>query len=256
MKLGGVRRFGLGLVAGAALVIAAGCASTAGWGPAPAATGPVSAQQGAPPIVQTTGMRLTEKEAQVTVPPWIRVQDCAIVAISSPDRYACPDGKVYTNFQLSRARTGEYVLPPLPPPAPIVVNPLPQVAAASTEKIILRGVHFDFNKADIRPQDAAVLDEAAGTLKSHPDVAVSVNGYCDSIGGVRYNLGLSQRRADAVVHYLADHGVAEGRLSPHGYGKTDFVASNSTEEGRAQNRRVEMVPSTGRVFIMGTPSSR
>jgi outer membrane protein OmpA-like peptidoglycan-associated protein len=256
MKLGGVRRFGLGLVAGAALAIATGC-STAGWGPAPA-SGPVAAQQGAPAMVQTTGMRLTEKEAQATVPPWIRIQDCTIVAISSPDRYACPDGKVYTNYQLSRARTGEYVLPPLPPPAPIVVNPLPEVAAASsTEKIILRGVHFDFNKADIRPQDAAVLDEAAGTLKSHPDVAVNVNGYCDSIGGVRYNLGLSQRRAGAVVHYLADHGVAEGRLSPQGYGKTDFIASNSSDEGRAQNRRVEMVPnSTGKVFIMGTPGSR
>lgn len=258
MKLGGVRRFGMGLMAGAALAIATGC-STAGWGPAPANTGaPVAAQQGAPPVVQTTGMRLTEKEAAVTVPPWIRVQDCAIVAISTNSRYACPDGKVYTNFELSRARTGEYVLPPLPPPAPVVVTPLPQVAsAASTEKIILRGVHFDFNKADIRPQDAAVLDEAAQTLKSHPDVAVSVNGYCDSIGGVRYNLGLSERRSGSVVHYLSDHGVTEGRLSPHGYGKTDFVASNSTEEGRAQNRRVEMVPSSaGKVFLMGNPASR
>ena len=257
MKLGGVRRFGVGLVAGAALAIATGC-STAGWGPAPANTGAPSGAHGAPPMVMTTGMRLHEKEGEVMVPPWVRVQDCSIVAISTPDRWACPDGKVYTSFDLARARTGEYVLPPLPPPAPIVVTPLPEVAAASsTEKIILRGVHFDFNKADIRPQDAAVLDEAAGTLKSHPDVAVNVNGYCDSIGGVRYNLGLSQRRADAVVHYLADHGVAEGRLSPHGYGKTDFIASNSTDEGRGQNRRVEMVPnSTGKVFIMGTPGSR
>jgi outer membrane protein OmpA-like peptidoglycan-associated protein len=63
-----------------------------------------------------------------------------------------------------------------PPPAP--------------EKIILRGVHFDFAKANIRPQDA-VLDEAAETLKSHPNVTVNVNGYCDAIGSVRYNLRLS-----------------------------------------------------------------
>jgi len=256
MKLGGVARLGMGLMAGAALAIATGCASTAGWGPAPANTGaPVAAQQGAPRYVQTTGMRLPENQA--VPPPWIRVQDCAVVAISTNSRYACPDGKVYTNFQLSRARTGEYVLPPLPPPAPIVVTPLPQVASAGTEKIILRGVHFDFNKSDIRPQDAAVLDEAAETLKSHPDVAVNVNGYCDSIGGVRYNLGLSERRSGAVVHYLSDHGVTEGRLSSHGYGKTDFVASNGTEEGRAQNRRVEMVPSSaGKVFLMGNPASR
>ena len=82
-----------------------------------------------------------------------------------------------------------------------------------------------------------MLDEAAETLKSHPNVSVNVNGYCDAIGTVRYNLRLSERRANAVVRYLADHGVAEGRMSPHGYGKTNFVATNRTAEGRAQNRR-------------------
>jgi len=244
MKLEGIGRYGLGLIAGAALAIATGCASTAGWGPPSAATGaPVSAQQGAPRFVQTTGMRLTEAQRQVQVPPWIRVQDCAIVAISSPSRWACPDGKVYTNFQLSRARTGEYVVVAARQP-PIVLTPYtPQPSSEEpAEKIVLRGVHFDFNRADIRPQDEAVLGEAAETLKSHPNVSVAVNGYCDSIGGVKYNLRLSQRRADAVAKYLADHGVAESRISPQGFGKTDFVASNSTEEGRAQNRRVELEP--------------
>ena len=97
----------MGLIAGAALAIATGCASTAGWGPAPPRTAaPVSAQQGAPTMVQTTGMRLTAKQEAVKVPTWIRVQDCAIVAISSPSRYACPDGKVYTSFELYRARAG------------------------------------------------------------------------------------------------------------------------------------------------------
>lgn len=258
MKLGVVGRFGLGLVVGAALATVTGCASTAGWGP-PTTTAPVpaSAQEGAPRFVKTTGMNLTAKEAAVKVPPGIRVQDCSIVAISSPTRYACPNGKVYTTFELSRARTGEYTLPPLPPPPPIVLTAAAQAPSAPAEKIILRGVHFDFNKADIRSQDAAVLDEAAETLKSHPDLSVAANGYCDSIGKAGYNLGLSQRRADAVVKYLADHGVAEGRLSPHGFGKTDFVASNSTDEGRAQNRRVELVPNQGgQVFIMGNPVSR
>jgi OmpA-OmpF porin, OOP family len=103
-------------------------------------------------------------------------------------------------------------------------------------------VHFDFDKSNIRPQDAAVLDEAADILKSHPNVSVNVNGYCDAIGTVRYNLKLSERRSEAVVRYLADHGVPESRLIPHGYGKTNFVATNSTAEGRAQNRRVELVP--------------
>jgi OOP family OmpA-OmpF porin len=103
-------------------------------------------------------------------------------------------------------------------------------------------VHFDFNKYNIRPQDAAVLDEAASTLKEHGNVSINVNGYCDAIGSVRYNLKLSERRSDAVVKYLADHGVAESRMTPHGYGKTDFVATNKTAEGRAQNRRVELIP--------------
>jgi hypothetical protein len=101
MKLGAVGRFGLGVIAGAALAMLTGCASTAGWGPPPPATpGPVSAQQGAPRFVQT------KKEEAVKVPSWVRVQDCAIVSISSPSRFACPDGKTYTTFELYRARAG------------------------------------------------------------------------------------------------------------------------------------------------------
>jgi outer membrane protein OmpA-like peptidoglycan-associated protein len=124
--------------------------------------------------------------------------------------------------------------PPPPPPAP----PPP----APTAKIVLRGVHFDFNKYNIRPGDAAVLDEAAATLKDNPNVRVDVNGYTDSIGSADYNLRLSEKRAGAVVAYLGQHGVPADRLVPHGYGKTNFVATNSTKEGRAQNRRVELVP--------------
>jgi OmpA-OmpF porin, OOP family len=103
-------------------------------------------------------------------------------------------------------------------------------------------VHFDFNKAKIRPGDAAILDEAANELKAHPKVQVDVNGYCDSIGSAPYNLKLSERRAQAVTTYLVEAGISSGRLIRHGYGKTDFVATNDTEEGRAQNRRVELVP--------------
>ena len=87
-----------------------------------------------------------------------------------------------------------------------------------------------------------MLDEAAGTLKQNPNVTVNVNGYCDAIGGDAYNLRLSERRANAVVNYLVRQGIPAGQLIAHGYGKTDFVASNDTAEGRAQNRRVELVP--------------
>ncbi len=107
---------------------------------------------------------------------------------------------------------------------------------------MLRGVHFDFDKSNIRPGDAAVLDEAVATLRANPNVAIDVNGYCDAIGGVEYNLKLSDRRSNSVVDYLVKSGIPESRLVPHGFGKTDFVATNDTAEGRAQNRRVELVP--------------
>ena len=126
--------------------------------------------------------------------------------------------------------------PPPPPPPP----PLPPPAVK--QKLVLRGVHFDFNKSKIRPGDAAVLDEAAATLKANPNVTVNVNGYCDAIGGEEYNLKLSDRRSDAVVDYLVKAGIPSSQLIPHGYGKTNFVATNDNAEGRAQNRRVELIP--------------
>jgi hypothetical protein len=111
VRLGATGRLGLAAITCATLAFAAGCSSInvskSGWGQAPPNTGaPVAAQQGAPPMVQTTGMRLTKKQEAVKVPSWIRVQDCAIVAISSPSRYACPDGRVYTGNELYQARVG------------------------------------------------------------------------------------------------------------------------------------------------------
>jgi hypothetical protein len=97
---------GLRLLLGALALFAAGCALTAGWGPPPPDTGgQVSAQQGAPRFVSTTAMRLTSKQKEVEAPPSIRVQDCTVVAISSPSRWACSNGKVYTSFQLYRGRS-------------------------------------------------------------------------------------------------------------------------------------------------------
>jgi len=132
------------------------------------------------------------------------------------------------------------VLDESPPPSPSPPPPPPPTTVR--EKLVLRGIHFDFNKSMIRPGDAAVLDEDASALKANPNMAVNVNGYCDAIGGEEYNLKLSDRRAIAVVDYLVKSGIPPSQLIPHGYGKTDFVATNDTAEGRAQNRRVELVP--------------
>jgi len=131
---------------------------------------------------------------------------------------------------------------PPPPPPPKVAAPPPPPPPPAKEKLVLRGVQFDFNKSNIRSGDAAVLDEAASALKANPGVTVNVNGYCDAVGSVKYNQKLSERRAESVVKYLVKAGIPEDRLAPHGYGKTDFVATNDTAEGRAQNRRVELIP--------------
>ena len=132
--------------------------------------------------------------------------------------------------------------PPPPPPKVAAPAPPPPAPPPAKEKLVLRGVHFDFNKSNIRPGDAAVLDEAASALKANPGVTVNVNGYCDAVGSVKYNQKLSERRAESVVKYLVKAGIPEDRLVPNGFGKTDFVATNDTAEGRAQNRRVELVP--------------
>jgi outer membrane protein OmpA-like peptidoglycan-associated protein len=134
------------------------------------------------------------------------------------------------------------VTPPRATPPTTTAAAAPVVSTATVEKLVLRGVHFDFDKSKIRPGDAAVLDEAAATLKANPRVTVNVNGYTDAVGSVKYNQKLSERRAAAVVAYLAKAGIPENQLVPRGYGKTNFVASNDTAEGRAQNRRVELLP--------------
>jgi OOP family OmpA-OmpF porin len=135
-------------------------------------------------------------------------------------------------------RYSERVAPPLPPPPPPAPRPTP--APRTHRKIILRGVNFDFNKATIRRDAADILDEAAEILRDQPNVEVSVDGHTDAIGSDAYNQKLSERRAQAVADYLSSHGVSANRLRPRGFGESRPVASNDTEEGRAQNRRVEL----------------
>jgi OOP family OmpA-OmpF porin len=143
---------------------------------------------------------------------------------------------------------GHYICDPIPapPPPPVVAAapppPPPPPPPPAKEKLVLRGINFDFDKYNIKPEFEPVLDEAVSTLQAKPNVRVNVNGYTDSIGTVEYNLKLSDRRANAVVNYLTSKGIASNRLIPQGFGKTNFVATNETAEGRAQNRRVELVP--------------
>lgn len=105
----------------------------------------------------------------------------------------------------------------------------------------LENVNFEFNKARITPESEQVLDQAVQMLGANPNITVSVDGHTDSIGSERYNLRLSQRRAEAVRDYLVSRGISAGRLAPVGKGESAPIASNKTAEGRSQNRRVEFV---------------
>ena len=157
----------------------------------------------------------------------------------------CPAGVVGGAIIGAAIAAATYQPPPSPPPAVVAAAPPPPPPPpppAPKEKLVLRGVHFDFDKSNIRPEDEPVLDEAASTLKAQPGVRVYVDGYCDSIGKDEYNLKLSERRAASVAKYLETAGISADRLTPRGFGKTNFVASNDTDQGRAQNRRVELVP--------------
>jgi outer membrane protein OmpA-like peptidoglycan-associated protein len=123
-----------------------------------------------------------------------------------------------------------------PPPPPPASAPPPR----PTRKIVLRGVNFDFDKSTIRPDARSILDEAVRTLQDEPSIHVSVEGHTDAIGTDAYNQRLSERRARAVADYLAAGGIARSRMSTSGYGESKPVASNTTDDGRAQNRRVEL----------------
>jgi outer membrane protein OmpA-like peptidoglycan-associated protein len=132
--------------------------------------------------------------------------------------------------------------PPPPPPPPVaeVPPPPPPPAPPMQKKIVLRGVNFDFDKATIRSDARPVLDEAINILKSQGGVAVIAEGHTDSTGPEAYNMTLSQRRAKAVRDYLVAGGIDASRIETVGYGETQPVADNSTRDGRAQNRRVEL----------------
>ena len=129
-------------------------------------------------------------------------------------------------------------LPP-PPPPPVAKKPAPPPPPVK-KKIVLRSVHFDLNKSNIRSDAVPVLNEAVNVLKDEGTVAVIVAGHTDSIGSVPYNMKLSQRRADAVRDYLIKHGIPAKRIRVEAFGKSKPVASNDTADGRAQNRRVEL----------------
>ncbi|MBK9177761.1 MAG: OmpA family protein [Flavobacteriales bacterium] len=107
------------------------------------------------------------------------------------------------------------------------------------KKLRTNAIHFAYKSADLSPGSDLVLEQISALLRQHPELQLVIEAHTDDIGSRQYNMGLSQQRAASVVRYLAEQGVEEARLIPIGHGKNQPIASNKTEEGRSQNRRVE-----------------
>jgi OOP family OmpA-OmpF porin len=112
-------------------------------------------------------------------------------------------------------------------------------------RVVLTGIFFDVDKAVIKPESEPALREIAAFLNASAEVKAFITGHTDSSGSFDHNMKLSRDRAAAVVKALvSDHGIAASRMAAHGVGPLSPLQSNNTEEGRAENRRVEMVEQT------------
>jgi OOP family OmpA-OmpF porin len=141
----------------------------------------------------------------------------------------------------------EVCFPPAPKPAVAPpAKPAPKPAAKPapkpvTEKVTFAAdVFFDFDKAVLKPEGKAKLDDLVAKLKGINLEVIIAIGHTDSIGSVEYNLKLSVRRAEAVKAYLVSKGIEPNRIYTEGKGKSQPIADNRTAEGRAKNRRVEI----------------
>ncbi|WP_142784387.1 OmpA family protein [Changchengzhania lutea] len=102
------------------------------------------------------------------------------------------------------------------------------------------GVYFATNKYNVNEASQTTLNKLAGVFKEYPDTNILVVGHTDSAGDADYNMTLSKNRANAVTHYLTDKGLSSGRFTTNWFGETQPMHDNSTAEGRAKNRRVNV----------------
>lgn len=107
------------------------------------------------------------------------------------------------------------------------------------KKVVLKGVNFEFNKATLTNESETTLTMAFNALIANPDVQIEISGHTDNVGSQQYNQALSLKRAQAVKNWLVKKGIASNRMKTVGKGQNEPVASNETDEGRAENRRIE-----------------
>lgn len=137
------------------------------------------------------------------------------------------------NFGGSGGKVAPAPVAPAPAPEPVAEEPVAEVVKVELD------VKFDFDKATVKPNSLSDVRNLADFMKQYPQTTTVVAGHTDSVGPDAYNLKLSQRRANAVKEVLVKDGIAPNRLEARGFGKSQPIADNATEAGRAMNRRVE-----------------
>jgi outer membrane protein OmpA-like peptidoglycan-associated protein len=188
------------------------------------------------------------------VPPMIKeqVEECAEMAKAAPamSKMLCTGKTVPSDRDVLEVVSISYRCAPTavaaaaPQPAAALSGGETEVehALATSGKVAVYDIHFGFNSAVIREESAPRLKEIAEVLKQHGDWRLSVNGHTDNISSDQYNLDLSKRRAEAVKAALVtQYGIDAARLATSGLGETQPVETNETLEGRARNRRVELI---------------
>lgn len=119
----------------------------------------------------------------------------------------------------------------------MVAKKEPGIAGEVFESRLLKDIHFDFDKYDIRPGDAEILKENAALLMKYPNVKIQVEGHCDERGTNEYNLALGERRANAAKRYLLSLGINSDRISSISYGEEKPLDPGHNEDAWAKNRR-------------------
>jgi peptidoglycan-associated lipoprotein len=182
----------------------------------------------------------------------------ALTAASAP----APTGAASTTVTESKTVVAVTPTPPAPAvapaPVPAVTAPAPaptqQPATAPTQRPApkafeatseIKMIHFDFDKADIRPADAAILDANARWLSANPKHLTLIEGHCDERGTNEYNLALGERRARATMNYLVSRGIQAGRMSTISYGEERPLCTEHNERCWSQNRRAQFLVKAG-----------
>jgi len=119
----------------------------------------------------------------------------------------------------------------------LVAKKEPGIEGEVFESKLLKDIHFDFDKYNIRPEDAEILKENAALLKKYPKVKIQIEGHCDERGTTEYNLALGERRGNSAKRYLVSLGISPDRISTISYGKERPLDPGHNEDAWAKNRR-------------------